>query len=197
MGFYDRGLASRAGQHDRSWVRDERRAVGFREEHKLDRGLDDHIGSQRDERPILAESRVQSGEGVVKWRECVRKYRFQALAPLGQHRCEVGHRRPGGQAIDAGKRGRKAAIDEDETSATQTGAETVDRRRCMLVMEPGRRLLEGHGEERLEARIAPVLVLAGREAMRADPVRRRPPRPGKPRGTVMAGGWARPAPAPL
>ena len=116
-----------------------------------------------------------------------REDRLETLAPLGQHRCEVCHRGSGGQPLDAGKLGREAAVDEDQTGAAEPGAEPVDRHRCVLVTEPGRRPLEGHREDRLEARVAPVLVLAGREAVRADPVRRGPPRPGQPRGTVVAG----------
>ena len=67
------------------------------------------------------------------------KIGFEALAPVGKHRCQVGHRRAGGQALDEDRCGRKAAVDEDQTGATEPGAEPVDRRRCALVTEPGRR----------------------------------------------------------
>jgi hypothetical protein len=112
MGFDDRRLASRARQHDGSWVRHKRRAVGLREEHQLDRSLNDRIGRERDERAVVAESRVQRGEGMVKGRECVRENRLEALTPFGEHRWEVGHDRTGGQLLDAGELGHKAAIEQ-------------------------------------------------------------------------------------
>ena len=90
---------------------------------------------------------------MVNGRECVRENRLEALTPLGEHRCEVGHDRTGGQLLDAGELGHKAAIDEDQTGAAESGAESVDRPQCALVTEPGRtRLLEGHREDRLKAR---------------------------------------------
>ena len=55
---------------------------------------------------------------------------------------------PAGQLLDAGELGREEAVDEDETGASETGAEAVERHLCVLVPEPAARRLEGHRQER-------------------------------------------------
>jgi hypothetical protein len=187
MGFHDRRLAARARQHDRPWVGHNGRATGLGEEHELDRGLNNHTGGERDEGAVAAEGRVQRLEGMLERREAAREDRLETLVSRGQHRRQVGDPGAARQLFDAGELGGEEAVDEDQTGAAQTDAEAVERHPCVLVAEPRQRPLEGHRQHRFEARVAPVLVLAGREAVRAYPVRSGPPHLGKPHGTIAFG----------
>ena len=145
-------------------------AAGVGEEHELDRLVDDGAGGELDECPVVGEGGVERREGVVDTARTRReKTARSARPPRRAPRRGSSPWRRSGSPSTRDSSGAKWPLTKTRRAPPRSRPSAVDRhRRVHGRSSPGR--AGSKGTPRMgRARVAPVLVLRRREAVRRSP----------------------------